>query len=62
MLPFPYMGRYSGEKSRQFLQENWIIELSKSVETFVMLSISDMSSIKYCHNLGNYGYRKRKYS
>ena len=37
MLPHPYVGSYSGEKSHQFLQEPWIIALTKSVETFLWL-------------------------
>ena len=36
-----------------FLQEPWIISLSKSAETFIVVSISDMSAIKYWQNLGN---------
>ena len=47
MLPHPYVGSYSGEKGRQYLQENWIISLAKSVETFVMVSISEMTTIKH---------------
>ena len=52
MLPHPYVGSYLGEKGHQCLQENWILALAKSVETFVMVSISDMPTIKYWHNLG----------
>ena len=48
MLPCPFVGIYSGEKSHQFLHETWIILLSKSVETFFMVSISDMPNIRYC--------------
>ena len=29
ILPRPYVGRYSGEKGHQFLQENWILILAK---------------------------------
>ena len=47
MLPLPYVGSYSGEKGHQFWQEPWIIALAKSVETFFMVSISDMLTIKY---------------
>ena len=36
-LPLPYVGIYSGEKVNKFLQETWILAVSKSVETFVML-------------------------
>ena len=35
MLPLPYVESYTGEKGRHFLQELWIIALSKSVETFL---------------------------
>ena len=51
MLPCPYVGSYSGEKGRQFLQEDWIIALAISIETFVMVLISDMPNKKYWHNL-----------
>ena len=47
MLPHPYVVSYSGENGQYFLQENWILALAKSVKTFVMVSISDMLSIKY---------------
>ena len=50
ILPRPYVGSYSGEKSRQFLHEPWTLALSKSVDIF-MLSISDMPTIKYWKNL-----------
>ena len=46
MLPRPYVESYSGEKGHQFLHEPWIIELSKSVEKFLMVSISDIPTIK----------------
>ena len=52
ILPRPYVGRYSGEKAHQFLQEKWIFALSKLVEIFIMVSISDVPSIKYWHHLG----------
>ena len=47
MLPRPYVGSYSGERVNQLLQYNWINALEKSVETFVLVSISDMRSKKY---------------
>ena len=50
MLPSPYVGSYSGEKGHNLLQENWIIALEISVETFIMVSISDTPSIKYWQN------------
>ena len=57
MLPRPYTESYSGEKGHQFLWANWVLALVKQVETFVMVSISDMLSIKYCQKLGkNVGY------
>ena len=52
MLPRPYKESYSGDKGHQFLQEPWILALSKSVEIFVMVLISDMPTIKYWQNLG----------
>ena len=42
MLPRPYVGIYLGKKGYQFLQENLIIALSRSVETFVMAQIIDI--------------------
>ena len=47
MLPLPDVESYSGEKGHQFWHEPWICELAKSVETFLMDSISDMPTIKY---------------
>ena len=47
------MGSYSGEKGHQFLHKPWMLALAKSVETFIMVSISDMPTIKYCQNLGS---------
>ena len=52
MLPRPYVGSYIIEKGRQFLEEPWIISLAKSFETFLMVSISDMPTIKHWKNLG----------
>ena len=51
-LPRPYVGSYSGEMGHQFLQENLILAWAKSIGTFVMVSISDMLTIKYWQNLG----------
>ena len=51
MLPRPYVGSYSGEKGHQISQQPWIISLAKSVETFIIVSISEMPTIKYCQNL-----------
>ena len=53
MLSHPYVGSYIGEKYHQFLQEPWIISLSKSVETYIMVSISDMTISQYWQNLGS---------
>ena len=53
MLPRPYVGCYSGEKCHQFLQKPLIIALAKSVETFIMVSISDMLTIKDWQNLAS---------
>ena len=53
MLPRPYVGIYSGEKGHQFLHELWILQLSKSVEMFLMVSISDMPTKKNWQNFGS---------
>ena len=53
MLPRSYVVSYSGETGHIFLHKPSIIELSKSVETFIMNSISDMPTIKYWQNLGS---------
>ena len=53
MLQRPYVGSYSGEKGHQFLHKPWILELAKTVETFIMVSISEMPTIKYCQHLGS---------
>ena len=51
LLQRPYVGSYSGEKVHQFFHKQWILALAKSVETFIMVSISDMPTIKYWQNL-----------
>ena len=51
MLPRPNTGSYLGEKGYQFLNKSWILVLSKSVETFIFVSISDIPTIKYSKNL-----------
>ena len=53
MLPLPYVGSYSGEKGHQFFHKPWFLALAKSVETFIMVSISDMPTIKYWQILGS---------
>ena len=53
MLLRPYVGSYSSEKGHYFLQEPWILALSKSVEIFIMDSINDMPTVKYWQNLGS---------
>ena len=53
MLPRPYVGSYSGEKGHHFLQKPWILALVKLVETFILVSIYDMPTIKYWQNLGS---------
>ena len=47
MLPRPYVGSYIGEKVHKVLQEPCIIALAKSVETFIMVPIRDMTTSKY---------------
>ena len=44
MLPHPYGRSYSVGMGQQLLREIWILELLRSVGTFVILSISDMPS------------------
>ena len=51
MLPRLYLGRYSGEKGHEIMQQPWIIALAKSVETFIIVSINEMPTIKYWQNL-----------
>ena len=53
ILPRPYLGSYLGEKGHQFLHKPWILALSKSVETFIFVSISDIPTMKYWKNLGS---------
>ena len=53
MLTRLYVGSYSGEMGHQFLQEPLILALSKSAETFIMVSISDMPTVQYWQNLGS---------
>ena len=53
MLPHIYFGSCIGEKGHQFWQEPWIIALAKSVETFFMVSMSDIPTIKYWKILGS---------
>ena len=45
------MGSYSVEKGHHFLHQPWIIALAESVEIFLMVSISDMPTIKYGRHL-----------
>ena len=52
MLPLPYVGSYLSEKGHQFFHKPWILALSKSFEIFILVSISDMPTIKYSQNLG----------
>ena len=53
MLPCPYVGSYSGQKGHKILQQPWILALAKSVETFIIVSIYEMPTIKYWQNLGS---------
>ena len=52
MLPRPYFRSNVSEKGHQFLQKPWIAALSKSNETFIHVSINDMTTIKYWQNSG----------
>ena len=47
MLPRPYVGSYSGKKGHQFFHKPWILALAKSVETFIMVLISEIPTINY---------------
>ena len=49
----PYLGSYSGQKGQEILQQPWIIALAKSVETFIIVSINDMPTVKYWKILGS---------
>ena len=42
ILLHTYMISYIGENGQQYFQEPWVLKLAKSVETFIMVSISDM--------------------
>ena len=53
MLPRPSVGSYSGQQGHEILQQPLIIALAKPVEKFIMVSISDMPTIKYWQNLGS---------
>ena len=54
ILPRPYVGCYQVEKGNLFFKEKCIVGLAKSVGIFVMVSISDMPTLKYWRNLENY--------
>ena len=41
------MVSYEGEKGNLFLKEKWIVDSEKPVELFVIVSISDMQTVKY---------------
>ena len=51
MLPRPYVGSYFSEKGHDFFHKIWILALDKSVETFILVLIYDMSTIRYWQNL-----------
>ena len=53
MLPRPYVVSYSGQKGHKLLQQPWILALAKSVETFIIVCMSEMPTIKYWQNLGS---------
>ena len=59
MLPRPYVQSYSGEKGHPFLHKPWILALSKSVKTFILVSIYDMPTIIYWKNLGSTMYKAK---
>ena len=41
------MGIYFSEKGHGFFHKPWILALAKSVETFILVSIYEMPTIKY---------------
>ena len=47
MLPRPYVGSYSGQKGHEIFQQSWNLALAKSVETFIIVCMSEMPTIKY---------------
>ena len=53
MLPRPYVGSYFSEQGHQIFHKPWIIALSKSIETFVEVSMIEIPTIKYWQNLGS---------
>ena len=53
MLPSSYVGSYSGQKGHGILLQPWILALAKSVENFIIVSMSEMPTIKYWQNLGS---------
>ena len=50
-LPRPYVGSCEGKKKDQSLKEKCKVEFKKSVEFFVMVSVGNMLTVKYCQNL-----------
>ena len=59
ILPRTYVGSYSGEKGDYFFHKPCILALAKSVETFIMVSISDMPTIKYWKHFGSIMYKSK---
>ena len=59
MLPCLYLGSHSAGKIHQFFHKPWILALAKSVEMF-LVSISDMTTIKYWKNLGSMMYKAKE--
>ena len=45
------MGSYEGEKGDLFLRETWIVDLAKPLYIFLMVSISNLPTIKYWYTL-----------
>ena len=46
-------GKLFRRKGSPIFQESWIVELAKSVETFVMVSIIDMTTVQDWKVLGS---------
>ena len=51
ILPRPYVGSYIYEKGNQFFTNHGLLHYIKSVETFIMVSMSDMKTSQYWQKL-----------
>ena len=53
MLTCPYVESYKGKKGSPIFQEPWIIAIEKSIETLILVSISDMKTSQYWKAFGS---------